>query len=139
MTDARWWRWGGLAVIGVLAAVIASFNSGERVALNLGFAVLYQIPLVPLIFGAFIGGMVAMFLLGLRQDLRLRKALREAGFGEPIAADEAAAREALHTSGLLPPLTEQGSLRPSGSVEADSEAAGDGPPRESGPPPRYPP
>lgn len=89
MTDARWWRWGGLGLIGILAALFASFNAGERVALHLGFMMLYQIKLVPLIFVAFVAGMGTMFLLGLRHDLRVRKALREAGFGEPIASGDA--------------------------------------------------
>jgi uncharacterized integral membrane protein len=88
MTRARWVRWGGLALLGVLAALLATFNSRERVALNLGFVSIYQIPLVPLLFGAFLAGMAAMFLLGLAHDLRVRRALRDAGFGEPIAAPE---------------------------------------------------
>lgn len=92
MTGSRWARWGLLAAIGGLAAVFASFNSRERVALSLGFTELYRVPLVVLIFVAFLAGMVTMFLLGLRHDLRVRQALREAGFGEPIAAEEAAAR-----------------------------------------------
>ena len=93
MKEARWWRWVGLIVIGAFAALFASFNSGERVALNLGFTILYRVPLVPLIFLAFLVGMTTMFLLGLRHDLRVRRALREAGFGEPIAAEETAAPE----------------------------------------------
>jgi uncharacterized integral membrane protein len=92
MKETRWWRWAGLALIGALAALFASFNSGERVALNLGFTIFYRVPLVPLIFLAFLVGMTTMFLLGLRHDLRVRRALREAGFGEPIAAEEAAPR-----------------------------------------------
>ena len=43
-------------------------------------------------FLAFLVGMTTMFLLGLRHDLRVRRALREAGFGEPIAAEEVAPR-----------------------------------------------
>jgi uncharacterized integral membrane protein len=89
MIGSAWVRWGGLTVIGIVAALVASFNAGERVALNLGFATLYRIPLVPLILGAFLLGMATMFLLGLRHDLRVRRALRDAGFGEPIAAPAA--------------------------------------------------
>jgi uncharacterized integral membrane protein len=90
MRGLRWWRWGALLLVGVLAALFASLNAGERVALYLGFATLYQIPLVPLILGAFVVGMATMFLLGLRHDLHVRKALRDAGFGEPIAPGESA-------------------------------------------------
>ena len=86
MTESRWMRWGGLVLIGVLAAIFASFNSGERVALSVGFATIYRIPLVALIFGAFVAGMLTMFLLGLRHDLRVRRALRDAGFAELPAA-----------------------------------------------------
>jgi uncharacterized integral membrane protein len=88
MMERRWWRWGGLVVIGVVAALFASFNAGERVALSFGFRMLYRVPLVPLIFLSFLAGMTTMFLLGLRHDLRVRRALREAGFGEPLAAEE---------------------------------------------------
>ena len=88
MTTARGWRWAGLALIAVVSALFASFNTGERVALNLGFTILYQVPLVTLIFVAFLAGMVTMFLLGLSHDLRVRRALREAGFGEPIASHD---------------------------------------------------
>jgi uncharacterized integral membrane protein len=121
MTESRWWRWAGLAVIGALAALFASFNSGERVALNLGFAVFYRVPLVPLIFLAFLIGMTTMFLLGLRHDLRVRRALREAGFGEPIATEEAAPRwddEDLGREGLVsrPP---QDHLSDPAGVEAE--------------------
>ena len=88
MIGSRWVRWGGLTLIGIVAALVASFNSRERVALDLGFATIYRIPLVPLILGAFVLGMATMFLLGLRHDLRVRRALRDAGFGEPIATPE---------------------------------------------------
>lgn len=92
MSDGRGWRWAGLAAIGAFAALFTSFNAGERVALNLGFMVLYRIPLVLLIFLAFLAGMITMFLLGLRHDMRVRRALREAGFGEQAAVEEAAPR-----------------------------------------------
>jgi uncharacterized integral membrane protein len=90
MRGLRWWRWGALLLVGVFAALFASLNAGERVALYLGFATLYQIPLVPLILGAFVVGMATMFVLGLRHDLHVRQALRDAGFGEPIAPGESA-------------------------------------------------
>ena len=85
MIESRPLRWGILILIGAVAAIFASFNSGERVALNLGFATIYQLPLVALIFAAFVAGMATMFLLGLRHDLRVRRALQDAGFGDPQA------------------------------------------------------
>lgn len=144
MSDGRWWRWGGLALIGVVAAVFASFNAGERVALNFGFAIFYRVPLVSLIFLAFLAGMTTMFLLGLRHDLRVRRALREAGFGEPIAVEEEAPlwgdeEEAEATR----PLPAEGAPDPAaGSTSFEARWPEEPPPGslpDSEPPPRYPP
>lgn len=159
MRDVRWWRWGGLGLIGILAALFASFNAGERVALHLGFMVLYQIKLVPLIFVAFVAGMATMFLLGLRHDMRVRKALREAGFGEPIASGDAAAM-AMESGGGEPAISfgrnvesdapeesawtrsqrtpEAGEPLRSSDAEPDSGTEAE-PPPDAEPPPRYPP
>lgn len=161
MSDARWWRWGGLALIGVVAAVFASFNTDERVALNVGFAVVYQIPLVPLIFAAFLVGMATMFLLGLRHDIRVRKALREAGFGEPIATgdavitpDDSRVEESTSSWGqeLRSPALEEdpdwtvrrGSPKSEDAVlssepEPEGRSLGEPPPPDAEPPPRSPP
>ena len=76
MTALARWRWLGVAFIVLLAGVFAYLNSGERVAIHLGLFVLYQVPLVVLIFFAFLLGMVMMFLLGLRHDLEVRRLLR---------------------------------------------------------------
>lgn len=76
MNDARW-RWVGLGAITLLAGVFGFLNSGERVAVHLGALVLYQVPLVVLVFSAFLLGMITMFLLGLRHDLEVRRELRE--------------------------------------------------------------
>ena len=54
-------------------------NAGERVTVNVGLTVLYRISLVGLVFGAFLLGMIAMFLFGLRQDRRIRDVLRAQG------------------------------------------------------------
>jgi uncharacterized integral membrane protein len=136
MIGSRWVRWGGLTLIGIVAALVASFNAGERVALNLGFATLYRIPLVPLILGAFVLGMVTMFLLGLRHDLRVRRALRDAGFGEPIAAPsrlpEAGADEQFSAAA---PEDETLWAPP----RVPPAPADDLPPHDPEPPPRYPP
>jgi len=68
-------RWLILAAVVLFSGLFAYFNAGERTTLNLGFTVLYRISLVRLVLGSFILGMVAMFLIGLRQDLRLRRYL----------------------------------------------------------------
>ena len=77
MTDALRSRWVGLAVIVLLAGIFGFLNSGERVAVHLGAFVLYQVPLVVLVFFAFLVGMLTMFLVGLRHDMKVRQALRE--------------------------------------------------------------
>jgi uncharacterized integral membrane protein len=66
-----------LAVLG--SALFAFFNAGQRITLSLGFVVFYRLSLVNVVFGAFVLGMVCMFLIGLRQDLRMRQQLRERG------------------------------------------------------------
>lgn len=67
--------------IGVITLVLVSglfsfLNAGERVTLNIGVTTLYRISLVGLIFIAFLLGMLTMFLFGLRQDRRVRRALQ---------------------------------------------------------------
>lgn len=70
-------RWLPLLAIVLLSGLFAYFNTGERVTLNLGVTVIYQVRLVPVVFGAFVLGMIAMFLVGLRHDMRVRRHLRE--------------------------------------------------------------
>jgi hypothetical protein len=89
---------------------------------------------VPLILGAFVLGMATMFLLGLRHDLRVRRALRDAGFGEPIAAPD-----------RLPGAGEEAT--PPAALEDETlwapprvpPATADVPPPDPEPPHRYPP
>lgn len=76
-------RWVILGLVVLLAAVFAYVNGSERVAIHLGFAILYRIPLVGLVFTAYLLGMLTMYLLGLRHDLRIRRLLREHGLEEP--------------------------------------------------------
>jgi uncharacterized integral membrane protein len=73
----RWARWIGLAAIVLLVGLFAYFNGGERVTLYLGFAILYRISLVGLVFVAFLLGMTLMFIVGVEHDLRVRRLLRE--------------------------------------------------------------
>ncbi|MBA2668924.1 MAG: hypothetical protein H0U67_00965 [Gemmatimonadetes bacterium] len=73
----RWARWIGLAAIVLLVGLFAYLNGGERVTLYLGFATLYRISLVGLVFVAFLVGMTLMFIVGVEHDLRVRRLLRE--------------------------------------------------------------
>ena len=69
-------RWTAVSLLVLIAGLFSFLNAGERVAVNLGFTTIYRISLVGLVFGAFLLGMVAMFLFGLRHDRRIREALR---------------------------------------------------------------
>ncbi|HEX2093287.1 MAG TPA: LapA family protein [Longimicrobiaceae bacterium] len=75
--------WLAVAALALLAAGFAYLNRGERTVLHLGFTTLFQAPVALVVLGAFLLGMVAMFLLGLRHDLKVRRALRE----RTVAAD----------------------------------------------------
>lgn len=76
-------RWIVLATAVLAAAAFAYLNGSERVAIHLGLAVFYQVPLVGLVFGVYLLGMATMYALGLRHDLRIRRLLREHGLEEP--------------------------------------------------------
>lgn len=69
--------WLGGAALALLAAAFAYANRGEAAAVHLGFATFYRAPVALLVLGPFLLGMVAMLLLGLRQDLQVRRMLRE--------------------------------------------------------------
>lgn len=81
----RWPRRAGVLLIGLLAAGFAYLNRGEWVTIRLGFIDLYRVGLSSVVFAAFLLGMIAMFLLGLRQDLRIRRVLRERQLGSPLS------------------------------------------------------
>ena len=70
-------RWVPVLALGVLAAAFAWANRGEAAVLHLGVASLYQVPVSLMVLGAFLLGMVAMLLLSLPVDLRVRRELRE--------------------------------------------------------------
>jgi uncharacterized integral membrane protein len=71
------WRWAGLATVVILAGLFAYLNGGERVTIDFGFATLYRISLVGLVFTAFLLGMTVMFVAGIEHDLRVRRMLRD--------------------------------------------------------------
>lgn len=82
-------RWVSLALAVLIAAVFAYLNANERVAIHVGLAVLYQIPLVGLVFVVYLLGMTTMYVLGLRHDRRVRRVLREHGLDDrPDPPDE---------------------------------------------------
>ena len=90
-------RWLPVVGVSVLAAGFAWLNRWETVRVHLGIARFERAPLSMVFFAAFLFGMVSMLLLGLRQDLRLRRLLRERGLLDepvrPTAPVRLAARE----------------------------------------------
>jgi uncharacterized integral membrane protein len=71
-------RWVPLLVAALAAGLFTYWNGAERVTLHAGVATFYRLPLALVVLGAFVLGMVVMFLLGLPSDLRVRRALRNA-------------------------------------------------------------
>lgn len=88
-------RWPALIAFALIAAAFAYLNADEQVAIHLGYAVFYQVPLVAVIFAAYVLGMMTMFALSLRHDLRVRKVLRQHGLtmvDAPVDPDPPSAR-----------------------------------------------
>lgn len=83
MSAPRWLPPVGAAL---LAAWFAYLNLGETARLHLGLFTWDRAPLAPLLLTAFVLGMGAMYLLGLRHDRRVRDVLRERGLLEPPSA-----------------------------------------------------
>jgi hypothetical protein len=79
------WQWAGLGLATLVAGAFGYLNSRELVAVNVGFTVLYQVRLVWLVFVSFLLGMLTMFLLGLRNDMKVRRLLREREHRSPPA------------------------------------------------------
>lgn len=75
-----WKRLLTLGAVILLAAIFSFLNADERIAINIGFTVLYRLPLVGVLFTVFLLGMLTMFLFGLRHDRAVREALRAQGF-----------------------------------------------------------
>jgi uncharacterized integral membrane protein len=67
----------GVALVLVLSMAFAALNAGQRVTLRLGFTTLYRLPLSTVVFAALILGMLAMLIVGIRSDLRVRRILTE--------------------------------------------------------------
>ena len=66
-------------VVAVLACAVAfaALNAGERVTVDLGIVVIYRVPLTLVVFGALLLGMLAMVVVSIDSDLRVRRILRD--------------------------------------------------------------
>ncbi|HYR10038.1 MAG TPA: hypothetical protein VEQ60_19850 [Longimicrobium sp.] len=76
-------RWLPAAAVTVFAAALAWLNRGERVAVDTGVFTFYRAPLAIVLLVVFLAGMLAMLLLGLRHDRRVRDELRRHGLLQP--------------------------------------------------------
>ncbi len=74
-------RWSGSRVlVGMLFALAAVgfawLNAGQRVGLHLGLFRIRSMSVTAVVFGAFLAGMLTLFLGSLKSDLRTRRMLR---------------------------------------------------------------
>ncbi|MDQ3556106.1 MAG: LapA family protein [Gemmatimonadota bacterium] len=68
--------WLPALMVAVLAAGFAFMNRGETATIHLFGVTFFRVPLTWLTLGSFLLGMITMFALGLRHDLRVRRTLR---------------------------------------------------------------
>lgn len=67
----------GVAVVLLLVMLFARWNSAERVNLDVGVHIFYDLPLTFVAFGSLFLGMFVMLVAGIHADLKVRKFLRE--------------------------------------------------------------
>lgn len=83
---------GGMLFV-LLAIGFAWLNAGQRVGLHLGLFRIRSVSVTGIVFGAFLAGMLTLFLASLKSDLRTRRMLeryREAlGRSAPPDPDDA--------------------------------------------------
>jgi len=71
---------GGRVLAGLLFALLsvgfAWLNAGQRMGLHLGLFRVRSVSVTTVVFGAFLAGMLTLFLASLKSDLRTRRMLR---------------------------------------------------------------
>ena len=67
----------GVLFVLVVSIIFAALNGPQRVTLDLGFFVLYRVPLTMVGFTGLFMGMVVMLVAGVRSDLQVRAVLRQ--------------------------------------------------------------
>ncbi len=72
----HWARILSFVAVAAFSFGFAAANASERVALNLGFITLRSVSLPVVVFTSALIGMVAVFLVGLRADLKTRQLLQ---------------------------------------------------------------
>lgn len=115
-------RWLPAAAAAFFATTLAWLNRGERVAIDVGFTTFYRAPLAIVLLGVFLAGMLAMLLLSLRHDRRVRDELRRHGLLQP---EEPAVRAASAWGVAREPAADQAPERTVAYPRYDEEPAPD--------------
>ncbi len=67
----------GIFVVLIVSMVFAALNGAQRVTIDLGFMVLYRVPVTLIGFAGLFIGMVVMLVAGVHSDLKVRTILRQ--------------------------------------------------------------
>lgn len=71
-----WMRVLSFVAVAAFSFAFAAANASERVTLNLGLLTLRSVSLPVVVFASVLVGMIAVFVVGLRADLRTRRLLQ---------------------------------------------------------------
>jgi len=86
-----WMRALSFVAVAAFSFAFAAANASERVALNLGFLTLRSVSLPVVVFTSALVGMVVVFLVGIRADLRTRQLLQR--YRQALEGDEEPRRD----------------------------------------------
>ena len=95
-----WMRILSFVAVAAFSFAFAAANASERVTLHLGFLTLRSVSLPVVVFTSALVGMVVVFLVGLKADLRTRQLLQR--YRRALEADEEPRGEALPAEGSRP-------------------------------------
>ena len=90
-----WMRALSFVAVAAFSFAFAAANASERVTLNLGFLTLRSVSLPVVVFTSALVGMVVVFLVGLKADLRTRQLLQR--YRQALEVDEEPQRDTLPT------------------------------------------
>jgi uncharacterized integral membrane protein len=95
-----WMRILSFVAVAAFSFAFAAANASERVTLHLGFLTLRSVSLPVVVFTSALVGMVVVFLVGLKADLRTRQLLQR--YRRALEADEEPRGDRLPTEGPRP-------------------------------------
>ena len=90
-----WVRALSFVAVAAFSFAFAAANAAERVTLNLGFLTLRSISLPVVVFSSVLVGMIVVFLVGLRADLRTRQLLQR--YRQALEGDDRPGQSGLPT------------------------------------------